>query len=96
MSLSMGLFDVLGGISPDFGLVAQKVAGSELLKTFDASFIAEYGVSQEQLCQRYYQFLESQIKQAILISFGRVPSRKPRATTPSYLFRLFMALHCPT
>jgi SAM-dependent methyltransferase len=68
MSLSMGLLDVLGGASPDFGVVGQKAADSDLLKTFDAPFIAEYGVSQEQLCQRYDLFLKSQIEQAIVIS----------------------------
>ena len=68
MSLSMGLLDVLGGASPDFGVVAQKAADSELLKTFDAPFISEYGVSQDQLCQRYNLFLESQIEQTIVIS----------------------------
>ncbi len=61
----VGIHDVLNGVSPDYGVVAQKPADFELLARFDPPFIAEYGLSQEQLCARYDQHIHSQVKKVL-------------------------------
>jgi len=47
------LLDVLGGVSPDFAVVAQKGAPQEQMKLFDMDFEKIYGLNLEILSQRY-------------------------------------------
>ncbi|MGE8454053.1 MAG: hypothetical protein ACN6OP_26280, partial [Pseudomonadales bacterium] len=49
----VSLMDVLGGVSPDYAIVAQKAAIPEVLASFDAVFNAHYGLELPQLAQRY-------------------------------------------
>ena len=52
-SPSAGLMDVIGGTSPDYAIVAQKDSGSLDMSAFDPAFEAEYGLSMEELAQRF-------------------------------------------
>ncbi|WP_292938397.1 class I SAM-dependent methyltransferase [Noviherbaspirillum sp.] len=47
------LINVLSGVSPDYGVVAQKVAAPEVLAKFDSPFDAHYGISLEALARHY-------------------------------------------
>lgn len=47
------LMDVLGGVSPDYAIVAQKAAAPEVMARFDAVFDAHYGVELHELADRY-------------------------------------------
>ncbi|HJV84301.1 MAG TPA: class I SAM-dependent methyltransferase [Noviherbaspirillum sp.] len=47
------LINVLGGVSPDYAVVAQKNADGELLSLLDQAFSFHYGLSLESLAQRY-------------------------------------------
>jgi len=65
------LYDVLGGASPDYAVVAQKVADVEIMRLINSAFEKEYGVSTHFLAQRYsdqqtqhFQYLEEQAQQA--------------------------------
>ncbi|MGE1084311.1 class I SAM-dependent methyltransferase [Pseudomonas shirazensis] len=57
----VGIREVLFGVSPDYAVVAQKQAVPELLENFDEVFDASYGISLEQLAQRYDQSLECRL-----------------------------------
>ena len=61
-TLSVGILNVLNGVSLDYGVVAQKAAGIDLLMKFDSPFLSEYGLSQEDLCRRYDEFILAQIE----------------------------------
>lgn len=50
---AVSLMDVLGGTSPDYAIVAQKVAPAEQLATFDDAFGKDYGLALDILAQRY-------------------------------------------
>lgn len=50
---AVGLMDVLGGTSPDYAIVAQKIAPDEQLTTFDDAFSRDYGLALDVLAQRY-------------------------------------------
>jgi SAM-dependent methyltransferase len=50
---AVGLMDVLGGTSPDYAVVAQKVAPVEQLAIFDDAFGKDYGLALDILAQRY-------------------------------------------
>lgn len=50
---AVGLMDVLGGTSPDYAIVAQKIALAEQLTTFDDAFSRDYGLALDVLAQRY-------------------------------------------
>jgi O-antigen chain-terminating methyltransferase len=52
------LLDVLRGASPDYAIIAQKMARAEQLAVFDPSFDRAYGLSQETLTERYEQQME--------------------------------------
>lgn len=56
-----GLWEVLSGTSPDYAVVAQKQAQSEVLGDFDTVFEAAYGVSLDQLAIRYDRALEQRL-----------------------------------
>ena len=47
------LFDVLGGVSPDYAIVAQKSAAPEQMQLFDVAFEKDYGLSIGALAQQY-------------------------------------------
>lgn len=47
------LIDVLGGVSLDYAVVAQKAAAPELLARFDSAFSAHYGIELKDLADRY-------------------------------------------
>lgn len=51
--LDIGLMDVLGGVSLDYAVVAQKAAAPEILACFDAAFSAHYGIALHELAGRY-------------------------------------------
>ena len=47
------LLDVLGGVSPDYAVVAQKSVASEQMQLFDEAFNINYGLSLGVLAQQY-------------------------------------------
>ncbi|MDB5775637.1 MAG: hypothetical protein JWP38_1770 [Herbaspirillum sp.] len=47
------LFEVLSGVSPDYGIVAQKAGDADTFARFDPAFNADYGVTLSDLAQRY-------------------------------------------
>jgi O-antigen chain-terminating methyltransferase len=49
----VGLITVLEGVSPDYGVVAQKAADAHALAPFDAAFAAPMGITLGQLALRY-------------------------------------------
>lgn len=49
----LGIHALLGGVSPDYGVVAQKAANAAMMATFDGAFAASYGVSLDTLALRY-------------------------------------------
>jgi SAM-dependent methyltransferase len=49
----VSLFDVLGGVSPDYSVVAQKAAPASQWAPFDPAFAASYGIDLHTLAQRY-------------------------------------------
>ena len=57
----LGVMDVLAGTSPDYAVVAQKQATSDVLEAFDAAFGADHGVSLDQLASRYDQALQGRL-----------------------------------
>lgn len=78
---SIGILDVLNGVSPDYGVVAQKTAEFELLARFDRPFLAEYGLSQEQLCARYDQYILARTEAAKSESAALVEATKQQILT---------------
>lgn len=56
------LLDVLRGVSPDYAIIAQKMAGTEQLAVFDPCFDRAYGLSQEALTERYEQQIEGRFR----------------------------------
>jgi SAM-dependent methyltransferase len=57
----LGMFNVLHDVSPDYGVVAQKSAATDVLSRFDPSFQANYGISITTLAQRYDSQLENRV-----------------------------------
>jgi O-antigen chain-terminating methyltransferase len=57
-----GLIQVLGGVSPDYAVVAQKPADSNTMARFDQVFSQEYGISINQIAERYDQALTDALK----------------------------------
>lgn len=51
----VSLMSVLGGVSPDYAIVAQKRASAEIFHAHDLAFSREYGLSLPTLAQRYDQ-----------------------------------------
>jgi O-antigen chain-terminating methyltransferase len=49
----VGLITVLAGVSPDYGVVAQKAADAATLAPFDAAFDGPWGITLGQLALRY-------------------------------------------
>lgn len=50
---SPGLMDVLGAVSPDYAVIAQKAAEPGVLEKFDKCFVKEQGLTLDVLAQRY-------------------------------------------
>jgi O-antigen chain-terminating methyltransferase len=63
-SASLTLQDVLGGVSPDYAVIAQKTAAAELLQKTDSAFEDEYGLSLDTLATRYTAQIETKTHQA--------------------------------
>jgi O-antigen chain-terminating methyltransferase len=59
----INLFSVLGGVSPDYAVVAQKKASVEVCALFDSPFDRAYGVSLNTLAERYDQQAETRASQ---------------------------------
>jgi O-antigen chain-terminating methyltransferase len=60
----VGLLDVLGGVSPDYAIVAQKQGGTEVMTALNAAFGRDYGLSLESLTSRYDMRINAHIAQA--------------------------------
>lgn len=59
----ISIADLLGGVSPDYAIVAQKSADPEVMATFDEAFEGEYGLSLETLTARFdHRFNEIETK----------------------------------
>ena len=52
-ALRVSIHDVLGGVSPDYAIVAQKQASSQILQRVSQAFNREYGVTLAMLSGRY-------------------------------------------
>lgn len=59
----LNLLDVLGGVSPDYAIVAQKAANKEYFSLFDQAFTKEYGLSLDVLAGRYDNCLDSRFQE---------------------------------
>jgi O-antigen chain-terminating methyltransferase len=55
--------DVLGGVSPDYAIVAQKAAPEEIIRQLSWAFKPEYGVTLGQLAGKYDQQIDIKLKQ---------------------------------
>jgi len=62
-SHSLTLNDVLGGASPDYAVVAQKMATQEVYSLCDKVFDQKYGINSINLAARYSDQLEKKIEQ---------------------------------
>ncbi len=58
----INLINVLSGVSPDYGIVAQKGGAPSLLSEFDRPFNASYGITLDTIAQRYED--QGEIRQA--------------------------------
>jgi len=59
----LNMHDVLGGVSPDYAIVAQKAAPEEVLRAVSLAFEQEYGVTLGQLSSVYDQQIEIRLQQ---------------------------------
>ncbi len=59
----LNMHDVLGGVSPDYAIVAQKAAPEEVLRSVSLAFEQEYGVTLGQLSSVYDQQMETRLQQ---------------------------------
>jgi O-antigen chain-terminating methyltransferase len=59
-SVNIHLLDVLGGVSPDYAIIAQKKSTPEVLIRFNTPFDTEYGLTLENLATRYDTGLRKQ------------------------------------
>ena len=55
------LMDVLGGVSPDYAVVAQKAAAPDVMERFDTVFDTHYGIDLNDLAGRYDGTLKKHI-----------------------------------
>ena len=61
----LNMHDVLGGVSPDYAIVAQKAAPEEVLRAVSLAFEQEYGVTLGQLSSAYDQQIEARLQQTV-------------------------------
>ncbi len=59
----LNMHDVLGGVSPDYAIVAQKAAPEDVLRSVSLAFEQEYGVTLGQLSSVYDQQIETRLQQ---------------------------------
>ena len=64
MRADLTLQDVLSGASPDYAVVAQKVAVKNVMSQLDTPFKTEYGLSLENLASRYQSQMSTRLEQA--------------------------------
>jgi SAM-dependent methyltransferase len=69
------LIDVLGGVSPDYAIVAQKNADAELLREFDRAFDGDYGVTLASLAHRYQIKQQSRAENLISAHLAQMEHR---------------------
>jgi len=62
------LFDVLGGASPDYAVIAQKQGEGENLATFTTLFERDYGVKTDTLAWRYEQAHQQSLREAFALA----------------------------
>ncbi|MDR7927296.1 hypothetical protein RIE95_09930 [Acidithiobacillus thiooxidans] len=74
----VSLIQVLAGVSPDYAVVAQKTATAKKLKSFDAPFDQQYGLTLEDLATRYEASLRAEIIREL-----KPKRRKPKAQAAS-------------
>jgi len=60
----IAIIDVLRGVSPDYAVIAQKSAPIETLAQFKTVFAKEYGVTLEELAEKYNQQLIREVQMA--------------------------------
>jgi O-antigen chain-terminating methyltransferase len=58
----ISLIEVLGGVSPDYAVIAQKAATKENMGLFDSAFNKEFGISLESLASRFDSSLDRRIQ----------------------------------
>lgn len=56
------IIDVLGGVSPDYSVVAQKRGEPAVLNQLDGAFDADYGIGLQELSNKFNQHLENSFK----------------------------------
>ena len=56
------LADVFGSVSPDYAVIAQKLAPPEIMQSFDAPFAKKYGIELHELAQRYDMGVDNKIE----------------------------------
>lgn len=60
----VGLTDVLCGVSPDYAVVAQKAATTDILARLDTAFSTRYGIDLKELAARYDEALAQRLTNA--------------------------------
>ena len=60
---SIGLQEVIGGVSPDYAVIAQKEAALVLSKIYDTLFVSNYGFSLDDLVEQYVIHTESRFEE---------------------------------
>ncbi len=82
---AIALLDVLGGVSQDFAIIAQKGADEKIMSATGEAFDKEYGVSLGMLASRYDNWIrqvETNAQQATLALNAIYASRSWRITAP--------------
>jgi len=59
----IGLIDVIKGVSPDYAVIAQKIAKPEQMFKFDAAFNKQYGITLDQLIECYENNISHKIEE---------------------------------
>lgn len=55
------IIEVLGGVSPDYAVVAQKATSPEIMARFDSAFAAHHGIELHELADRYDAALDRRL-----------------------------------
>jgi O-antigen chain-terminating methyltransferase len=64
----LSIHDVLGGVSPDYAIVAQKSASEDILRQLSFAFKPEYGVTLGMLAGGYDQQIDVKLADALSVS----------------------------
>ena len=62
---AVNLVDVLKGVSPDYSIIAQKAAPTDILERFDTLFTQQYGLTLDALSNRYDAILRQQFSSVV-------------------------------